>query len=362
MEIICQSVGVDVAKDSFVAHIQSLFVDRRTKKLAQRKFKNTASGIKTFIEWLSKKAKSNDLVHIAMEATGRYYEELAYALYESKLKVSVVLPNKVQYFARSKNEYSKTDPIDALMIASYVSANNPSPWQPATPCMRELRELTRERQDLIKMRTQAKNRLHALTHSHQPLGATLKRLGKQIVFFNRQLQQIEEQMNKLRARDEQLAQSVELLTSIPHIGSITAYCILAETDGFTLFDNRNQLIKYAGLDIVEKQSGTSVNGKGKISKRGNANLRSAPYPGTLNMTRTTSVFQQTYQRSIDKGMAPKQARTAVVRQLLRVAFGVYKSGVAYDEQIHRLRTDKKIGEPKSSPTVTHLENQTVFVP
>lgn len=354
METLSYSVGVDVAKDNFVAYIERLFADRSTKKVNRRKFTNSDKGIKTFIKWLLQNCSDKQLIHVAMEATGRFHELLAYGLIDGQLRTSIVLPNRIKNFARSLNEYSKTDPIDARIIASYASKHNPKAWTPPNKSMRQLRELSRERQDLIKVRTQAKNRRSALNSGYNPPRKTLTRLKRQINLYDRQVAEISADMERLREQDDQLDRSVELLTSIPHIGTVTAYTLIAETNAFDLFENRSQLIKYAGLDIVERQSGTSIKGKGKISKRGNSHLRSAAYPGAMAVKRSSSVFQETYQRAIQNGKEKKQAHTAVVRQLLHVAYGVHKSGLPYDESVHRLRTSIRVGELEGSPTVASV--------
>jgi transposase len=220
--------------------------------------------------------------------------------------------------------------------------------------MRDLRELSRERESLTQMRTRSKNRLAALKAGHNPLKATVKRLKGQVAFCDKQIAQIESEMAQITNSDEALSTNYSLLVSVPHVGPITAYTIMSETDCFNLFENRNQLIKYAGLDILDKSSGTSVRGKSKISKRGNSRLRSAPYPGLIAISQSNDVFAETYFAAIERGMVPKQARTAVVRQVLRVAFGVAKSGKPYSEAVHRNRTMKRVGEPEDSPTVTDL--------
>lgn len=354
MQTIAFSVGVDISNLMFDATIERLHADRSTLILGRRKFKNNKTGFKLFVKWVNRKTNQKELVHIGMEATGRYYENLAYFLLAQQYRVSVILPNKIKHFAYSRNQYSKTDKLDASLIASYVSREVPKPWQPLSPLMRQLRELSRERQALVAMRTQSKNRLTALEGGHKPLRDTIKRLRKQILFFNRQIEQIEVEMDALRKDDEQLSRSFNLLTSIPFIASITAYTILSETDGFVLFESREQLIKYAGLDIIEKQSGTSVRGKSQISKRGNAHLRSAPYPGLGTVATANNVFGETYRTAIGKGAEKKQARTAALRQLLKVAFGVHKSGKPYCEAVHRNRIPKRVGELEGSPTVTAL--------
>lgn len=352
MHTLSLSVGVDVSKNSLVVYLERLLADRSIQKIGNHNFNNTAAGIRSLLKWILRKTDSPTLLHVVMEATGRYHEELAYALVDHKIRTSIVLPNRIGSFARSLNEYSKTDPIDARIIARYTSLHNPKAWTPANKSMRSLRELSRERQDIIKMRTQAKCRKAAMYSGYAPPKKTINRINRQIKLFDEQIAQIDADMDRLREKDERLNRSLELLTSIPHIGALTAYILIAETSGFDLFENRNQLIKYAGLDVVERQSGSSIFGKSKISKRGNSHLRSAPYMGTMSISKTNSVFQQTYQRKVDQGQPKKMARTAVVRQLIQVAFGVHQSGLPYDEQTHRQRALKEVGELEGSPTVT----------
>jgi transposase len=341
MQSICHSVGVDISAANFDACAQSVLPNRTTEIIARYQFKNIKSGFKKFVKWLKRHCPNSQVVHLGMEATGTYHEQLAYHLFNAGYRVSIVLPNRIKHFARSLNEYSKTDPLDARIIADYVSMHNPKVWQPANRSMLQLRALSRERKQLIKMRTQSKNRVAALKAAHKPLRQTIVRIKKQLLFFDQQVAQIEKEMDELTQQDEQLEHSVKLLTSIPYIRKITAYAILAETNCFELFENRSQLIKYAGLDIVEKQSGTSVRGRGRISKRGNANLRSAPYPGLGNVANGSGVFTNTYLAALGRGLEKKQARTAVVRQLLKVAFGVHKSGLPYNEEVHLNRAKKE---------------------
>lgn len=360
MQLIAYSIGADIACETFEAVIQKVYANRTSEIVTKRSFNNTRGGHTQFVKWVGKNAPDRSLVHVVMEATGRYYEDLAYVLFNAQYRLSVVLPNKIKNFARSLNEFSKNDPLDARIIATYGAMYNPPAWQPMSPMMRELRELSRERQSLKGILTQAKNRLHALTSSKCPCRDTVKRLKEQIKFFTRQIDQIEGEMDQLRDGDEALRINHALLCSIPFVGSVTAYTLLAETDGFALFENREQLIKYAGLDIIENQSGSSVRGKTRISGRGNARIRSAPYTGLAAVGNHDSVFGETYRRAIDKGMAKKQARTATVRQVLKVAFGVVKSGQPYCEDTHRNRAGQKVIEVQNSATVTEPRKKRVL--
>lgn len=356
MQVFKQSVGVDISKSDFVAYFEVMLSNQRIKKIGRRKFDNTPSGAKRFVQWLVKKSVKDVLLEVVMEATGRYHEVLAYHLYEGHYRVCIVLPNRIKYFARSLNQFSKTDPIDAAVIARYGLSQPLEAWEPPREGMRRLRELSRERQDLVKMKTQAINRLHAMRSSAKLANSTIERLELQLAFFEQQIAVVEAEMNQLSNQDQHLAYQVKQLTSIPNIGTTSAYTILAETAGFQLFSNRNQLIKYAGLDVVENQSGTSIEGRSRISKRGNANLRAALYMPAVSALTKPSVFRDTYQRHLDSHKNKSKALMAVQRKLLLVAFGTHQSGQMYDEQQHRCRTSKQVGEHKGSPTVAHLVN------
>ena len=194
MNMIKQSVGVDISKDDFIVYAELLFVDQTTKKLGGRKFANTPKGVKKFVEWLGKKSVTDVPLQVVMEATGRYHEVLAYYLYENHYRVCVALPNRIKYFAHSLHQFSKTDPIDARMIACYGSSRLLDTWQPSSPGMRRLRELTRERQDLIKMRTQAINRLGAMRVAAKPMASVIERLEAQHKNANKALMAVQRKL------------------------------------------------------------------------------------------------------------------------------------------------------------------------
>lgn len=353
MQAIVLNAGIDVSKDKLDVYMEYLFGDRSTKKAGKKGFNNTGKGIEDLLVWIDQRNKLKCNVHVTLEATGRYHENVAYGLVAHNFAVSIVLPNRIKYFARSLNQFSKTDDIDAKMIAAYTTLHKPELWRPANASMRQLKELTRERQGLVKSKTIASNRLHAIKRGRHPLAATVDRLEAQIEFYQNHIEAIETDIKHLRRQDPKLDEDISLLCTIPHIGWLTACIILAETGGFVLFKSRSQLIKYAGLDIIERLSGSSVRGKSKISKRGNSHLRSAPFMGALSATNMDTVFSNTYVRHLEKSGITKKAQSAVIRQLLKVAYGVFKSRQEYCAKEHQLRVKKGVDELNSSPTVAH---------
>ena len=116
MEILKQNVGIDVAKDSFVATFTILLKDLIVKNKATKEFKNNSNGFENLYQWCKKLQEDNLEVNYTMEATGVYYESLAYYLYEKDVTVHVLLPNKAKKFAESLNVKSKTDKIDSKVL------------------------------------------------------------------------------------------------------------------------------------------------------------------------------------------------------------------------------------------------------
>ena len=128
--------------------------------------------------------------------------------------------------------------------------------------------------------------------------------------------------------DEQTGQQLAVLLSIPGIGPITALTLLAlfrKYSGAT----RSQIVALAGLDPIQFQSGTSVHGKTRISKRGNRELRKRLYQATLSAARYNPTVKALHRRLKARGKPDKVARVAAARKLLLIAHAIYKSGESF---------------------------------
>ena len=90
--------------------------------------------------------------------------------------------------------------------------------------------------------------------------------------------------------------------------------------------NRRQIVALAGLDPIQFQSGTSVHGKTRISKRGNRELRKRLYQATLSAARYNPSVKALHRRLKEQGKPDKVARIAAARKLLLIAHAIYKSG------------------------------------
>src|SRR5690606_23186323 len=189
MELTKQCVGIDVSKDS----LEVKFKEKSTKGIkikGSSKFDNTSNGFIKLLEWCNKREKTENVVYV-MEATGIYHEEVLYFLFDKGKKVSVELPQRIKYFAKSKGVKTKIDVIDSGVIADYGLERVLTVWQPPGKEFKTLRDLSREHNTLTNSKSEAKNRLHAARHSHDKNPRVIERLQSTIEFYTNQLDEIE---------------------------------------------------------------------------------------------------------------------------------------------------------------------------
>ena len=310
-------IGIDVAKDTLVVCLLT-GKGRETSSIA-----NTGKGFHQLHHWL-KKHRATD-AHVCLEATGIYGLEVAQFLHDKGYLVSVVNPARIKAFASSQMRRSKTDPIDAEVIADFCQALQPNRWTPPEPAWYELRALMRHWEDLVQTRQQASNRLETTT---SPLVRT--QLQQQIALLEAQIEQLKTQTRDHLKQHPDLKRQTDLLTSIPGIGDLTAWRLVAEVRALTAFEDVGQLVAYVGLDPTRHDSGTSVRGSRSISRKGRAGLRAALYMPALTAMKYNPMVAAVAERLKARGKLPKQIIVAAMRKLLHLAFGILKSGQPFD--------------------------------
>ena len=331
-KIVKQVAGIDVAQKELVVCLGRMYDDWAPELYSHKTFPNHEKGFMALVLWVKKLAVEEVPVRFVMEATGVYHESLAYFLEEKGYESSIVLPNKISNYSRTLEVKTVTDKTASEAIARFGLERKLDPWKRPKKLFKNLRQLTRERDQVVQMRTMAKNQLHAEQAEAEPNPGSVTRIKQQIVFLNKQELQIKKELLELSKQDSQVQQSVKLLCSITGVGSLTATTVLAETNGFELIRNKRQLTSYAGLDVKEKQSGTSVKGKAHISKRGNRYLRKAMHLPALTAIRHDDRFKAIFARLVSKHGIKMKAAVAVQRKLLEMMYIVYKTNIPYDKQ------------------------------
>lgn len=329
-KLLRQVAGIDIARKDFVVSLGRMDDGLSEQVYATKKFMNTNDGFIKLREWVKEKSSAGLEVLYVMEATGVYHEKLAYYLNDQGCAVSIVLPNKISNFFRTLSVKTQTDNTMSATIALFGLSRTLDRWNRPKKVFKDMRQLTRERDQLVQIRTIAKNQLHAEQSEAYPNPGTLERSLKQIEFLNEQEQQILAEINALVRQDEQVKALITLICSIPGIGKLTAAIILAETNGFELIVNKRQLASYAGFDVTHKQSGTSINAKPRISKKGNRHLRKALHLPALSAIKHDDRFKAIFTRLVGKHGIKMKAAVAVQRKLLEMTYTLYKSNIPYD--------------------------------
>jgi transposase len=330
MVILRQNVGIDIAKDSFVATLTKMLDGLIVKHIATRKFANTQKGIDEFHQWVYKHSSNKPDVHFTMEATGVYYENLAYYLFEKEEIIHVLLPNKAKKFAESLNIKLKTDKIDSKTLGQMGVERVLKQWKLSSEIYRKMRTLTRERVQLVKDRTRVINQLHAEEHTAEALKSTVRRMKNHIRYIEKQIKSIEKELRNLVKSDNFVFEKIEKITTIPGVNFITVVNVISETQGFSNTANIKQLTSFAGYDIRIQESG-AWKGKSRISKKGNSHIRASLYMPSLS----AKTHSQTYGKFYDRINAKKQngliSSTAVQRKLLGLIYTLWKNDTTYIE-------------------------------
>jgi len=334
-KILKEVVGVDVDQKKLVVSLGRLYEDLEQEIYAHKVFDNKATGFHALVSWVSKLTNPEVEVCFVMEATGVYHESFAYFLDENGQKVSIVLPNKISNFFRTLEVKTITDKSSSEAIAKFGLSRTLSRWKKPDPTLKKLKQLSREREQLIAERTLVKNQLHAETAEAEPYKASLQRMEKRIAFLTKQEKEIQQEMKLLIDSDNKISEQVKLACTIPGVGILTSAIVLAETNGFEHVKNKRQLASYAGLDVREKQSGTSVKGKPRISKRGNRYLRKAMYLPALAAIRSNEHYRGIFARLVARHGIKMKAAVAVQRKLLELIYVLIKNNTVYDE--HHLK-------------------------
>jgi len=343
MKLIKKVVGIDVSKDTFNVRfgiLDSNYIQTISSKNCS--FVNGKKGFYKLLQTLnnaflfkSHEDNSDVPVWFVLEATGVYYENLAYFLMEKKFSVSVLLPNKVKHFSKTLNNKSKTDDLDAAMITQYGLEKELILWNVPAIEMKQLKELSREYQNLVDMTTQIKNKLHAKKHSFNPLKETVKRLEQQLIFYKKQIKLVKKQIEETVNSNEELKTRVNNIITIKGVNLITVVNVLGETNGFAMVTNTKQITSYAGYDVVSNESG-SYKGKTRISKKGNHFIRRSLYFPALSAARWNDNFKALYKRLCIKKVHKKIAITAVARKLLILIYTLWKKNERFNPDYHKI--------------------------
>lgn len=314
-------LGLDLAKLKFNACLT-----HGSGKLRHKVFANNPVGFSQLAGWLSQQGVER--VHACMEATGTYGEALAAYLHEAGHTVSRVNPAAIKAYAQSHLSRTKNDRVDAALIAGFCAERRPPAWEPPASELRELQALVRRLDSLVAMRTMEENRLS----SGIAVAAVRESVEELIAHLTEQIKRTEALIRSHIDSHPGLRRQRELLDSIPGIGEATAAALLAEVPDLKQYRRARQVAAFAGLVPRERQSGSSVRGRVRLSKIGNARLRKALYFPAVTALRCSPFFQAWAEGLRARGKSKMSVIGAAMRKLVHLAYGVLKSGRPFDPE------------------------------
>lgn len=314
-------VGIDIAAKDF--ELVSRIDGKSSRTMT---FKQTAQGHKLALKHL-KKLKPRGVV---LEATGVYYLDLAVGLSRAGLPVSVINPKSFHHFAKLKLNTSKTDGIDADLLAEYGERMTPVRWSPPDETCLGLRDIGRQINRLTGARTQAKNRLHALQAKSMTLSLLLEDEREGIELLDRRIERLQKAALELVGRSAALTEQLSHITSAVGIGVASALILLGELCVLPREMKAAQVSRHAGLDVQLGMSGTSVHRPSRLSKAGNAYLRAALYMPALSAVGHDLRAKAFYEALVARGKKKIQALCAVMRKYLTGLWACLQTHTPFD--------------------------------
>lgn len=315
-------LGVDVSKKK----LDCMLRDASSGKVKSKAVANTPAGFAELLEWQSKNCQTQP--HVIMEPTGTYHEAAALALADAGLIVSLVNPAQLRAFADGIGVKNKTDKEDSAVLARYGEVLKPEPWQPPSPSARRLKALLARRDAVADDLQRERNRQEANDFSPAP-EAVRESIAQSISFLESELKRLEAMIKAHIDNDPDLRDKKKLLETIPGVGPRVASHMTALFAGRT-FERAEQLAAYLGLVPVQRESGSSVRARPRMSKAGPAYLRKVLYMPAVTARRWNPHIKALNERLLAKGKSKMSIIGAAMRKLAHLCFGVIHSGKPYD--------------------------------
>lgn len=318
-------LGIDISKAKLDC---SLLLDETGLKRKSKKVVNSQTGYTELLTWLAKQGHQPTDLHITMEATGVYHEQAAQTLHNAGAIVSIVNPAQVKSLGSSLAIRTKTDNVDSFLIARFGLLCKPNAWIPPAPEVRALKALLARQQALHEDLQRELNRLEKAQISNAP-ELVQKSLKDCIIFLQAKLKQLQQDIDSQIDQHPDLKEDLALLKSIRAVGPRVGTAILSVMRTHS-FKTAEQLAAYLGLVPVERQSGSSILGRARLSKAGPPQIRAKLYMAAITATRYNTHVKALYERLLARGKSTMSALGACMRKLVHLCFGVLKTRRLYD--------------------------------
>lgn len=312
------AIGIDMSKATFHAALDDLLV---------RKFKNSADGIVAFISEVKTLGHDPEETTIGVESTGVYHLLFCTKLTQAGYSVMLINPLESHRFIASRTiRQRKTDAIDAKAIRAMVQVGVGRPFVETDEVL-ALKALVTEREGLVAMRAVMKNHREARVTRARALSRPVHDPSISVMAA------LEMEIHILEGHLLSYAPATQyLLRSIPGIGAISAASLVAHVGDIRRFSSPEKLVAYVGLDCRVHQSGTSVNGRGFISKKGNRQLRAILFNAAFAARQCDPSLKAYFEKKVREGKHYTSALVAIERKLVHRIYAVWTRGTPYEER------------------------------
>jgi transposase len=320
-----QYVGIDVSLKSL-----SVAWGRSGETIGKaQSFGQTPTGYRALVKALRASGCKGHQTVVVLEATSTYWMQVAVFLCEADYEVRVVNPKQAHHFMQAQMQQTKTDAIDAQLLARMASQQALVAWQPPSTVWEAVYQRLVERDQAAQQQQMVRNELHALQRRVQPDPAVLARFQTRLADFQRQLAQIDAELKTL-LKDSEWADLLRCLCQIKGIGLLGAAWLLVVTNGFTTCDSAEQLASYLGLVPHRNDSGRHKGHK-PLGSGGHARARRVLYQGAISAARFNPPIRDHYQSLLARGKPVKVARCAAARKLVHQVFAIVRQHLALQQ-------------------------------
>lgn len=319
-------LGIDVAKAELAC---CLLLDEVGGRRRHKAVPNSETGVAALLEWTAEHEVPVSGLHVIMEATGVYHEQAALTLFKAGAAVSVVNPAQARSLGRGLAVRTKTDKVDSFVLARCGALLKPGLWRPSSQEASTLQALISKRDAVAEdLRREMNRREKAAAVSAPPL--VLQSIDSSVSFHKAELKRLEQAVSDHIDNHPGMKEDMSLLTSIPAVGPQTGAKLLAAMKT-RHFRSAEQLAAYFGLVPVERQSGSSVLGRPRLSKTGPPGIRAVLYMAAITAIRRNHHVKALYTRLLERGKSKMAALGAAMRKLVHLCFGVLKTRTPYQE-------------------------------
>lgn len=300
-------IGVDIASDKLDVHD------------SQRKIATTVPNtIAAVASKIAAKIDSPADTLVLCEATGGYEHVLVDAMHQAGIPVCVANPRQVRDFAKAHGWLEKSDALDAWMICRFGESVELHLTPERSAEEKEHQALVRRRCQVIGLLSAERNRLPQTQDSF-----AREMIQQMISHLETQLKTLDQRLLKLLKELSETEPKVNILQSVPGVGTITTATILAELPELGSL-NRTQIAKLVGVAPIINQSGKLV--RKRQIRGGRSQVRCVLFMAAMTATRHNPVIKSFYQRLLARGKPTKVAQTAAMRKLLTILNDMVRNG------------------------------------